>query len=295
MFVITGATGHIGKVIARELLKKGHKVRVIARHAEHLKELEELGAESFPGNAEDASFLTKAFRGATAVFTMNPPNPRAEDFRKYQRKIADALESAVREVKTPHVVNLSSIGAEVPEGTGPIAGLHYQEQKLNELEATNILHLRPAYFMENSLMNIPIIKSMGVNGSPMRPDLAIPMIATIDIGTHAAQRLNRLDFHGKSVQYLLGQRDLNMVEATKIIGTSIGKPDLQYVQFPYEEALAGMVQAGLSRSVAESYVEMARAFNEGLIKPVSRTPQNTTPTSMEKFAEKVFASAYKTS
>jgi uncharacterized protein YbjT (DUF2867 family) len=292
MFVITGATGNIGKVIATNLLKKGQKVRVIARNSEHLKDLEKLGAENFPGSLQDASFLSKAFQGATAVFTMNPPNPIAEDAIKYQRSVADALLSGLRSSKARSIVNLSSIGGEVPEGTGPIAGLHYQEERLNELKDANILHLRPTYFMENFLMDIPMIKNMGIDGSPVRADFKMAMIATRDIGNYAAGRLNELDFEGKSVKYLLGPRDYRMAEAATILGRSIGKPDLAYVQFPYDDAIQAMVQSGLSQSVSESYVEMSRALNEGLIIFEPRTEQNTTPTSMEEFAEQVFAPAY---
>jgi uncharacterized protein YbjT (DUF2867 family) len=292
MIVITGATGNIGKVIATNLLKKGQKVRVIARNSEHLKDLEKLGAENFPGSLQDASFLSKAFLGATAVFTMNPPNPIAEDAIKYQRSVADALLSGLRSSKARSIVNLSSIGGEVPEGTGPIVGLHYQEERLNELKDANILHLRPTYFMENFLMDIPMIKNMGIDGSPVRADFKMAMIATRDIGNYAAGRLNELDFEGKSVKYLLGPRDYRMAEAATILGRSIGKPDLAYVQFPYDDAIQAMVQSGLSQSVSESYVEMSRALNEGLIVFEPRTEQNTTPTSMEEFAEQVFAPAY---
>jgi uncharacterized protein YbjT (DUF2867 family) len=295
MFVITGATGNIGKVIAETLLKKGRKVRAIARNQEHLKDLEKLGAESFPGSVQDASFLSMAFQGATAVFTMNPPNPTADNAKKYQRSVADAIVSGLRSTKVRSVVNLSSVGGEVPEGTGPISGLHYQEEKLNELKDANILHLRPTFFMENLLIQIPTIKNMGIAGSPMRTDLPMAMIATRDIGNYAVGQLNQLDFESKTVQYLLGPRDYTMSEAVTILGRSIGKPDLAYVQFPYEDAIQAMVQSGLSQSVAETYVEMSRGFNEGLIVPEPRTAQNTTPTSLEEFAEKVFAPAYRAS
>ena len=73
---------------------------------------------------------------------------------------------------------------------------------------------------------------------------------------------------------------------------AIGKPDLKYVQFPYEEALKGMMGAGLSKSVAESFVEMNKAFNEGIIKMPARTAETDTPTTLEQFAQE-FAQAYK--
>jgi uncharacterized protein YbjT (DUF2867 family) len=295
MYVITGSTGNIGNVIAKELLKRNKPLRAIARHASKLKELEKLGAEILVGNLEDASFLEQAFHEASGVFTMNPPNAAAEDYRKDQRKVASAMTTAVRNSKVSHVVNLSSIGGELDSGTGPIAGLHEQEEMLNEIATANVLHLRPSYFMENFLFTIPLIKNMGVSGSSIRPDLSFPMIATIDIGRYAAMRLDALDFDGKSVQYLLGPRDLTWPEATKILGNSIGKPDLAYVHFPYNDELEAMVQAGLTRNVAELYREMSRALNEGLIPAPPRDQENTTPTTMEEFARNIFALAYSAS
>lgn len=245
-----------------------------------------------PGSLEDPEFLNRAFEGSTVVFTLIPPDVRVTDARKYQDTIGEAITAALRNVKVPHVLHLSSIGAEVPEGTGPIAGLHRQEERLNQLNDTNVLHLRPAYFMENFLENIPLIKGMNINGSPMRGDLPLSMIATRDIGAYAGDRLSKLDFSGKSVSDLLGQRDLTMTEATAVLGKAIGKPELPYVQFGYEDAIQGMVEAGISPDVAKSYAEMAKALNEALIPPVRRTSQNTTSTSLEEFAKNVFAPAY---
>ena len=45
IFVIAGATGHVGSAVARELLAAGHKVRAIARNADKAKALASHGAE----------------------------------------------------------------------------------------------------------------------------------------------------------------------------------------------------------------------------------------------------------
>jgi hypothetical protein len=94
------------------------------------------------------------------------------------------------------------------------------------------------------------------------------------------------------VRELLGARDLTFAEATRIIGAHIGKPDLRYVQFPYADFAASLVQMGISPNVAGLYAEMARAINEGKIESrEGRRPENTTPTGLEDFAE-ALARAY---
>ncbi len=290
MYVITGATGNTGSEIANKLLKSGKKVRAIARDKNRLKSLEAQGAEIHQGSLDDSKFLANTFEGATAVYAMIPPDQRAEDLFEYMNRIGESIYKALRQSKVPNVVNLSSIGAQLPSGTGPISGLHHQEQRLNQLEG-NVLHLRPTFFMENFFVDIPMIREMGIIGSPAKPDVILPMIATQDIGDVAADRLNRLDFKGKTVLDLLGPRDVGFAEAARILGAAIGKPDLPYVQFSYEDAEKGMVQGGLSTDIAKKYVEMYRSFNDGVIKPMPRKPENITPTTIEQFA-KIFVEAY---
>jgi uncharacterized protein YbjT (DUF2867 family) len=160
----------------------------------------------------------------------------------------------------------------------------------------NSLSLRPGYFFENHFMSLPLIKHQGISGSAMGGNFGFAQIASGDIGAVAAEALRTRNFKGATARELLGPRDLSLDEATRIIGAAIGKPDLKYVQFPYEAALDAMVSAGLSKSMATLYVEMSKAFNEGLVKSVEgRNARNTTPTRFEEFATQVFAPAYRAS
>jgi len=292
MIVITGATGKTGSATAEALIAKGQKVRVIGRDAAKLKGFTAKGAESAVGDLGNAAFLTRAFTGAEAVYALIPPNFGAADFRAYQKQIGESIVAAITGSGVKYVVHLSSQGAHLPAGTGPIAGLHDQEERLNNLAGVNVLHLRPTYFMENLLMNIDLIKKMNIMGSAVRGDVKFAMIAAKDIAAYAAERLAKRDFSGKSVHDLLGQRDLSLDEAAAVIGRKLGKPDLKYIAFPYEDAEKGMVAMGLSQDLSRLYVEMSRALNEGLFAVnIPRTRENTTPTSIEEFAD-VYAKVY---
>jgi uncharacterized protein YbjT (DUF2867 family) len=293
MYVVTGATGNTGKVIAETLLAKGKKVRAIGRKAEHLQPLVEKGAEAFVGSVTDGSAIGRAFQGAEAAYLMVPPNYSAENSRAHQNEVGKTYVSAIRQAGIPFVINLSSVGAHLSQGAGPISGLYDVEQQLNQLQGVNIVHLRPGFFMENHFFNLDLIRNQNSNGTPLKGDLPIPMIATRDIAEVAAQLLLNLGFSGKSTRELLGQRDVTMSEATRIIGKAIGKEDLAYVQFPYEQAEKAMIAMALSPDTARSLVEMDRALNEGRVRPLERrTAANTTPTSIEQFAE-TFAAVYR--
>ena len=148
--------------------------------------------------------------------------------REEQERDSDKIAKAVKESGLCYAVHLSSYGAQVANGAGPVSGLHSSEQKLNAIEGLNVLHPRAAYFMENNLAAIGMIQAMGIFGNALLPDLKIPMAATRDIGDYAAQRLLHLDFPGKQTRELLGERDLAMTEATAVIALGIGNPDLRY-------------------------------------------------------------------
>jgi len=286
MIVITGATGNIGSKAADILLDKGEKVRVVGRNAQGLRRFVDKGAEAAVGNLKNTAFVTKAFEGADAVFAMIPPDYTSGDFRAYQNEIGISLATAIEKAEVGYVVNLSSQGAELPGKTGPIMGLRDQELRLNKLEGADIVHLRPTYFMENLLMNIPLINRVGVASSAVRGDLKFAMIATRDIAAQVAALLVARDFEGTSVRDLLGQRDVSLDEAVAVIGRAISRPGLKYVQASYLEAAQGMREMGISTDLARLFTEMARALNEGLFAVGRRrTPQNTTPTSIEEFSE----------
>jgi uncharacterized protein YbjT (DUF2867 family) len=287
--VILGASGNTGSIITNFLLSKGHKVRVVGRDPGRLQPFARKGAEVFTAYLSDATALTKAFSGARAAYVMLPPIVSRED----QERESDAIAKAAKESGLPYAVHLSSYGAQVPQGTGPVTGLHSSEQKLNAVGGLNVLHLRPGYFMENSLMSIGMIRGMGMFGHALRPDLKLPMIATRDVGDYAAQRLLHLDFSGKQTRELLGERDLSMTEATAAIGRGIGQPDLHYVQFPYDQMQQGLEQIGMSPKKAAVYIEMFTAVNTGVLVPLEpRSPENSTPTSFETFVRDIFAPAY---
>jgi uncharacterized protein YbjT (DUF2867 family) len=289
MYVVLGSSGNTGSIIADFLLSKGKKVRVVGRDLGRLQRFVRKGAEAYTADLSDAAALTKAFSGARAAYLLLPPlNSREE-----QERQSDAIAAAVKNSGLGYAVHLSSYGAHVPKGTGPVTGLHSSEQKLNAISDLNVLHLRPGFFMENNLAAVDMIRGMGIFGHALLPDLKLPLIATRDVGSYAAQRLLDLDFSGKQTRELLGERDLSMAEATGVIARGIGKPDLRYEQFSYDQVQHALTQTGFSPKKAAVYIEMFESINAGLLAAQEpRSPQNSTPTSFETFVQHVFVPAY---
>ena len=188
---------------------------------------------------------------------------------------------------------LSSIGGDKPDKTGPVVGLHVFEEKLNAIPRLNALYIRAGYFIENLLAQVGVIKNFGMVGGPLKPDLALPMIATRDIGAYAAEALLKLDFRGKSARELHGQRDLDYREATAVIGKAIGKPGLSYSQLPAWQLKTALTSMGMSANMADSLLEMSDALNSGYMRALeARSAANTTPTSIEQFVTGTFVPAF---
>lgn len=293
MYAIIGATGNTGGVIAEHLLAGGQKVRVIGRDAKRLQGFVQRGAEAAVADATDRDALTKAFTGARAVYVMVPPNNTAPDFSAYQDQVSGATAAAIEKAGVEYAVLLSSVGADKPSGTGPVAGLHQFERKLAGVSRLNALYLRAGYFMVNLLPQINVIKAMGAMAGPLRSNLAVPMIVPRDIGAYAAEALLKLNFTGRHALELLGQRDVTYDEAAEVIGTAIGKPNLSYSRLPPSQLKPVLVQMGMSPNMADLMLEMSEAMNSGYMVALEpRSSGNATPTSIEQFVSEQFAPAF---
>jgi uncharacterized protein YbjT (DUF2867 family) len=286
LVTVVGATGKTGKVAAERLLAAGIQVRAVGRSVEHLAPLVKSGAQPVIAEVTRAPELAVALRGADAAYLLVPPKFDSSDPLGYYDQVNGALATAIVESGVKRVVYLSSQGADLPSGTGPIVGLHRGEERLKALPGLDVLFLRPGYFYENHFGALGLVKQQGINGGAFAPNTPICTIAARDIGEAAASALTRRDFSGSSVRELFGPRDLSMAEATSILGGKIGKPDLKYIQFPDQGFVEGMKSAGFSEALALLFAEMAHAFDEGKIKTQQkRTPANTGATSFDDFAE----------
>ncbi|CAN5574196.1 NmrA family NAD(P)-binding protein [soil metagenome] len=292
-YVITGSLGNISKPLSQALINAAHDVTIITSKQENAAAIEALGATAAVGSIEDVAFLIETFTGADAVYTMIPPTYSATDWKVWIESIGKNYAEAIKAAGVKYIVNLSSIGGHLNDGTGPVTGLHRAEEALNTLSDVHIKHLRPAYFYPNLFSNIALIKNAGIIGSNFAvTENKFPIVDPADIAAVAVEELLQLNFSDHSVRYIASDEvSTNAIAAE--IGKAIGKPDLHWVAFTDEQAFGGMIQAGLSEEVAKNYVEMGTSINRGIL---SEDYWKNQPTSLGKikladFAE-VFATAY---
>lgn len=290
--VILGATGTVGSKISDILLNEGNQVTVFARHSDKLQKFKNKGAQVITGDVNDVNTLIDAFKNADSAFIILPDNVKAENTRAYQRQITSNYIEAIEKSGIKYIVNMSSLGSHMHEGNGIMGGTGEQEVRLNQLKDVNVLHIRSAYFMENFLRTIGLVKSKGINGTAADGDHAIPMVATQDVAKVAAAHLSNLDFTGKSVHAVMGPRDYTYREFTNIIGKAIGNPELPYVQIPIDQAKQVFLGNGFSEDFVDNLLGMAVAIQSGMMNYQKRNKSTTTLTTAEEFVNEIYLPIY---
>jgi uncharacterized protein YbjT (DUF2867 family) len=274
MFVVAGASGKTGRIVAETLLSQGKKVRVVARNEDKVQALKARGAEVQVASLDDAGALGRALAGAEGFYTLLPEDLSVADFSGHRRRTADATAAAVRESRVPQVVFLSAPAAMLPDGNGPAKDLHYAEQALRKT-APKVAIIRPSYFQENVLGATETARREGIypNFLPSA-DFAFPTIATRDIGRLAARLLLEPPEQSQIID-LVGP-SYSVREMAEKLGSALGKT-LCVVDVPPAAHVQAFMKAGVPKPFAEALAEMFACFASGRIAPEGdRTERGTT-------------------
>jgi uncharacterized protein YbjT (DUF2867 family) len=262
MYVVAGATGHTGQVVAETLLDRKQPVRVIVRDEAKGAPWKARGVEVAVAALEDPQALARALAGADGVYALVPPDYRAAEPLAAQRRVVESWASAIEAAKPKHVVLLSSIGAQLPAGTGPIRGLHYAEERFARLP-TALTALRAAYFLENWGGVLEPVTKQGVLPSMLTPDRQVPMVATADIGRVAVELLLKGPSSKGVVE--LASVDHSPQEIGALFGRLLERP-IQVVPVPEQGIVPALKAAGFTDGLAELFREMNVGLNQGHIK-----------------------------
>ncbi|TMQ93568.1 NADH(P)-binding protein [Actinomadura soli] len=262
MYTITGVTGHVGAVTAHELLDRGAPVRAVVRDATKGLALQQRGAQVVVADFGDRAALAGALHGSDGAFIMLPTVPTAGDAE--HRRLADSIAGAVGDSGVAHVVMLSSIGAELAEGTGPVRWLHHLENRLRQTGA-RLTALRSPHFQEKvetllgAALDTGIYPVFGENA-----DVPTPMIATRDIGKTAAAALLAPSPTSETVDLLSPEYTERDVAGR--LAAVLGKP-LQVVTIPQAGWIEAMLDAGLPAPLAHELAALYGADQRGLFHP----------------------------
>jgi uncharacterized protein YbjT (DUF2867 family) len=283
---ITTPTGNIGRKLVTLLLDDGsHELVLLARHPEKLAEEQGRGARVVACDLADPAQVVRATEGVDSLFWVNPPDMRAEDYTAYYTGLARNATEAVRANGIHNVVLISSVGAHLGQGVGPVNALRQVEEILSEA-ADNLTILRPTFFMENFLVSAAAIAEHNHVFLPVKAETRLSMVATEDIARAAASALTQ-PAEGIRIRPIHGPKDYSFGEAAEIIGEVLGQ-DVKLVTITPDQAIEALTTMGATRHVAETMVELYRALDSGHLKDDHpRTEQTTTPTTFEDFCERM--------
>jgi uncharacterized protein YbjT (DUF2867 family) len=262
MFVVLGATGNTGSAVVETLLAHKQPVKVVVRSADKGANWKAKGAEVAVASLDDVPALVKAFTGAKGVYLMVPPNYGAVAWLADQNVRMDQAAEAVKKSGVGHVVFLSSIGGQLPAGTGPIRAVHYGEGKLAGA-VQHVTSLRPPYFMENWAPVIGAAKAQGVLPTFIAPQAKIPMIATRDIGRIGAERLMAGGL-GKQIVEMAGPEEYSPEQVATALGQILGKT-VTAQHAPLSAVVSTFKSFGFSDEAAKLFEEMYTSFSKGTI------------------------------
>lgn len=264
MYVVAGATGRVGSVVAKTLLTNGAGVRVLVRRSSDAEQWRAEGADVRILQLDDRAALADALRGCAGFFTLLPFDLHVANLAEHAERLTCSIAGAVADAAVPHVVMLSSMGADLAEGTGPITGLNRLERALRET-GTVLTALRSGHFQEKVADVIEIARESGVY--PVFADSAdtpVPMVATADLGSVAAGALQTPPDTSENLDILGASYSERAV--AKLLGETLGRK-LRVTTVPEEAWSAAFVEAGFRPHVADSLTELYRADAQGLLAP----------------------------
>ena len=285
---ITTPAGHVGSATADFLLDFGGDlhVKLLCRRPNRVEKLVQRGAEVAVGSQDDADYLVRSTSDVDALLWVTPPGFGSDNVRAFQNRLGQAAAVAIRANQIPRVVNLSSIGAQLDSGVGPINGLHDVERRLDDA-AGNITHLRPGFFFENLLFQMDSMRKQGTIATPISSTRRFPMIATRDIGRVAAERLMSRGWTGHSATELHGPADLSFEQVADVLSQALSRK-IAYLQCTPQEQRQALLETGMSEDSADLLLEMYDAIETGRLRPLQpRTAQTTTLTTLSRFASVV--------
>ncbi|MGO2519103.1 MAG: NmrA family NAD(P)-binding protein [Microbacterium sp.] len=286
IYAVAGVTGHVGSATADHLLAAGESVRALARTASAAEEWKARGADARFVDLVDATALRSAITECAGLFILLPFALSTDDPDAHADALTSSIVTAVAAANVPHVVMLSSGGADRADGTGPITGLHRLEEALRET-GTRLTAMRPGHFQEKVSDAIDAAQHEGIYPVfASSANVSHPLIATQDLGAVAAKLLRELPEQHQSID-VLGP-EYTEREVASLLGRKLGR-ELQVIVLPEEKWAATLVDAGLPPSAATQLAELYRADEDGLLAPRGdRIIRTDTP--IEETIDRVLAS-----
>ncbi|MCY0971144.1 NmrA family NAD(P)-binding protein [Chryseobacterium wangxinyae] len=287
---VAAATGNIGKRVAQQIALKGAEAVLLGQNLERLTQLDISNSTLAVADISNSEQMIEATKGVDALFLLVPPVLNTTSLEEWYRKVTDAGIAAVNANKIKKVVLISSLGASTTPNLGTVSYCGAMEIAFDRL-STNILALRPGYFMENFVQQAQSIMEEGKFSFPFDGDHDIPFVSTDDIGDAATRYLLDETWTGHWKLNLMGPENITLKEVAARLTTLTNKP-IEYVQQSSDELKVQLKTLGITDKVLQELIDLHNALgdpNGAYATP--RTSEVSTSVSFEDFVkQKLFPS-----
>jgi uncharacterized protein YbjT (DUF2867 family) len=279
--LITGATGHIGTTLAKQLSARGVPFRALVRSADsHAQVIAALpGAEIVTGDFNDSSSLAHALQGIEKAFLLTNSSEQAEQLQ------INFVEAAIHSGLS-HIVKLSQLHA---SAGSPVRFLRYHAAVEAKIRWSGIpwTFLRPNLFMQGLMGFRDTIVHQG-KFFATAGDAPISIVDTRDIAAIAAAALTTTGHEGQ-IYDITGPQSLTHAQLAAILSEALGKP-VQYINVTEAQLLPALLQAGFPAWQAAGLVEDYAHYARGEAAAVSNAVAAVTGKPARDFAS--FAREY---
>lgn len=281
MILVTTPTGDIGRRVLFHLRAAGKAVRVIARDATKLPPDPQI--DVVEGSMADAATIARALPGVTRVFWLPPGDPTLPSAEAAYAGVSRPFCNGLRGSQVTHVVGISALGRGWPKPAGQVTAT----LAVDDMIAATGVHYRAlacASLMDNIARQAALIRDLGRFFQPTPADLKLPHVAKADVAQVAADLLICPHWMGVEVLPLLGPEDLSFNQMAAILSEVMGR-EITAAELPMEHFRQMMRDLGASDGMAQAYVEMLTAKNEGMDNLVTPASRHDTPTTFRKWIE----------
>jgi uncharacterized protein YbjT (DUF2867 family) len=260
MFVILGASGHIGAELVRVLLELNQEVLAVTHDPEKVHRFVRDGAQAVAVDLHEPKSLRSVLQQGTRAFLLNPPAPTSSDTDKEELKTVGAILEALRGSSLQKGVLASTYGAQHGDAIGDLSVLFDFEQALRN-QPIPVSVLRSAYYMSNWDAMLGGAKD-GILRSMFPAEFRLPMVAPGDVASAAAELLlsppEPFEFH-----HIEGPSAYTPTDVAQAFSASLGR-EVHIDVVPRDRWKQTYREMGFSPEAARAYAKMtATTIDQG--------------------------------
>jgi len=259
MYLVTGASGHLGQAAIHHLLTTykipANQIIATTREPSKLSDLAAQGVTVRDANFDDEAHLTKAFAGATRLLLISTsamePGVR---LRQHVNAVNAAEKAGVKHVVYTSMPNpTTSDVLFAPDHVGT-------EKALASSKLAGFTVLRNNWYFENLFYSLPQALKSGTQYSAAAQGKTA-YIGRDDLARAAAAVLSS-NKDGRTTYTLSGPKEYTVDETAALVSKATGKP-LTVVHVPVEGLIQGMLGAGLPDGMARMFASFDTNIAKG--------------------------------